>query len=308
MYASWDDAIVVYDIARIIEEDLRNKKQITGKYTLAIGDAELTISPVYCDYLLSGVSSVKDVFLTTAETQRVHRGGNIGFSFIETDRHQLHFKLVGKGADGTLAVAEAEDELSNWMNDFEFLSSVEDVIGYILEHDKNHSGLVPGTEVSVTLAAGNSYKTWFIVKDAEFLRFVYRNIFNAQEFVDVVCEVTDKTTINRDDSICNGSVIQYNQNTERVYEVVTAALTPTEAKLIDQLVNSREISVFVGDTPQAVIITASTLEMSNADDQLPVAKFTWRFRDQRPRLLPDDTPAFRKSSNIFTEQFTREFS
>ena len=115
---------------------------------------------------------------------------------------------------------------------------------------------------------------------------------------------TTTTKVNRSTAVVGGRHLFYDQSVDKTYEVESAPLTSDEAYWVEQLLMSH--SVRLNDSSLLdVIITDSTCEMSDNDEQLNKVKFTWQFAMKTPHLMK----SFREDTNgIFTEPYNQTFN
>lgn len=140
--------------------------------------------------------------------------------------------------------------------------------------------------------------------------FIFRNCFNVLDVATLPCVTTSKTDVDRSTAVVNGTSSFYDQKVEQTFEVECGPLTSDECQWLDQLAASREVMRFVANPCDdsepwlfaPVLITDSSVEVSDTDEKPNTVKFTWRFADHRPHVLLSASPG------IFKSPYTLPFS
>ena len=165
-----------------------------------------------------------------------------------------------------------------------------------------------GTSVSKLLSFAiefnNRYFTYYVTDKVADVSFVFKNCFNVDEIAYFNAITTTTTKVNRSTAVVGGRHLFYDQSVDKTYEVESAPLTSDEAYWVEQLLMSH--SVRLNDSSlHDVIITDSTCEISDNDEQLNKVKFTWQFAMKTPHLMK----SFREDTNgIFTEPYNQTFN
>lgn len=157
--------------------------------------------------------------------------------------------------------------------------------------------------LSFAIEFNNRYFTYYVTDYDADVSFVFKNCFNVDEIAYFNAVTTTKTKVNRSMAVVGGRQLFYDQSVDKSYEVESAPLTNDEAYWVEQLLMSH--SVRLNDTLHNVIITDSTCEMSDSDEQLNKVKFTWQFAVKTPHLMkqfPSD------ADGIFTEPYNATFN
>lgn len=150
-------------------------------------------------------------------------------------------------------------------------------------------------------------KSFFIVRDPEYMTFTFRNCFNVPETIYLPGQSVMKPEVSSDDAVCSGRTIQYNRVLARTYEFSSGPLTRYEAAALAQLLESYSVAVVVDGSAYEIVITDHSTEISSDASSLNVLKFSWQFADRRPHLFGDDLDPLLYSSQIFTEQFQSQY-
>lgn len=304
LYA-YDETVRLGDLGALIEERFRTAGRITDTVEVKFDGVALRFTALYCEYALHSDFDPTKCFLSATEQSVVHPASTIALTHIADSADPYRIKIIGLDPDGnTVATERSVTRLPAQSGQVEF------TVAEIMRLAFTSSGVSFSRIAYFAITLGSMQKIFYIVDHPFFLTFSFRNFFNACEYLDVACVVTRKTVFDRDTTVCSGIVKLYNQSVQQTYEVHTAPLTPQQALEVEQLVGSRDVKLRAADGRlYDIIITDHTLEVDNDDEALPSSKFTFRFSHQRPRLYGDDMTALMPSSaNIFSEQFTSEFS
>lgn len=171
----------------------------------------------------------------------------------------------------------------------------------------------PPTLLSVTARCGERSLTLFVDPAlADTLPFHYTNCFNVAEQLILPHATTHKIKADRSIATLGKSARFYNVTTAKEYEVQSAPLTSDECLQVEQMLTSPVVRIPWGsdsnlaetdfDAMLPILITDFTSELSDTDDKPNSVKFTWRFKDTRPKFNA------RYSPGIFDTHFQPPFS
>lgn len=304
----YNGKVSLEELGTIIEENLRQNARIADQYIIHFDDAITYLDALYCEYSLSEDFNPQIPFLTASHTSIVRPSSIISLILIRlSEDERFNVKIIGLDHEGQLAVFEYV--LGITFAEYHGHVSVSTVIAPALTVADGETYSPLASVSYFVVSSGLAEKVFYVVDYPYSLCFSYRNIFNAEEFIDVPGTVTRKTKFDADASVCSGRLKQYNRSSERTYEMLTSPLTAAQVNEMTQLIGSHEIYLIDGSDPLEVIITDHTIEVSNDDESLSTIKFAFRFADERIVLPRSDLGGLNPtSSNIFSEQFTREYS
>lgn len=160
-----------------------------------------------------------------------------------------------------------------------------------------------GKLLTYTIHAGHRSMTYYVIDEEPEITFCFRNCFNAEEYLFVYGTTNYKTTIDRQEAVCQGRHSFYNQSVERRHEVTTAPLSMEEAHWYNELFVSPRVTVEMSadfdEVP--VLISDITSEISNRPDEKIRMKFSWWF-DDNSRWI--DTSTYGSVfNNVFIDTF-----
>ena len=275
----------------------------------------MSINVMYCDRDVS-VSDMstwfKENFLTLTRVKRIASDDNIRLWWYTTETEGIAVMVYATflGPDGSRDVYQYVHSGNG------LIAHVNDVMGtYIFQEDiinriKSAKKIDSLTLQSVTVRCKNRSVTFFIDPTLDGCRkFYFLNCFNILECLIFQAETTAK--IKSDRSIANvgkGSSF-YDVTNSKEYETETAALSPDDSVLIEQMLISPKVKIQWGensigdedfDAMSEILITDFTCELS--DNDLNKVKFTWQFDLNTPKAELPTTPG------IFNDKYNPVFS
>lgn len=291
--------VILYDIASVIEEDMRKSGVSVGDYILSIGDASIRIQPMYCDYTADGLDA-DNCFLTTLTSQRVYQDSFFELAAIPNN-DTIAMMCLYRRQDGAIDTTTIEIPGPS-LERGRVSGSFKAVLANLRQSVGNDVSLL-----AVTFRNGSRSKTYFMMQGDADARFCFRNCFNAYDIIDLKGVITEKNAVSNKLAICNGRASQYDHQTDQTFEFQSEPLTDIEAQSISQLVASREVYLLHGDSGKRIIITDHTCEIDNDNESLPTVKVSWRHVDSRIHLGHDQIADLITDGGIFTTQFSHPF-
>lgn len=302
-----DGVVELSDIGSLIEEHFREKARQYDMIEIRIDDASAEFVAAYCEYAVDPEFDYTKCFLCASTESIIHRNSAIYLTHWTSGAVEYRVKVVGIDSAGNTASAERTFTRKPSFNHVSF--SVDEIINFALNQTAEDPGGYLVKVAYFAISYGTMQKLFYLVDHPFFLTFGFRNMFNAYELLDVVGVITRKTKYDRDIAVCSGIAKQYNQTVERTYEMQTGPLTNEQVREMEQLIGSREITLYASGIGYNVIITDHSIEVSNEDESLNSIKFTFRFAGERPVLVADDFSSLMPSrTNIFSHEFTAEFA
>ena len=121
-------------------------------------------------------------------------------------------------------------------------------------------------------------------------------------FVDA--QTKRKLSFERATALCCGESSFYDDNTEVVYESVTASLSPTLAQALTNALLSSSVRIVSHDFPNGtnVLITDVESELSDLSNATNRVKFNWK-QVKKQRVMVGATP-----KRIFNNTYNNNFS
>lgn len=299
------------DVGSLVEEYFRRHAKVAENITISIGgSASMDVQFLYCEYTQPDEFDATNSFFVATHAQRVHEDSTITIAAVDHGSATLcKFRAVGhREFDNVLSVVEWSETLKLGLFDCSARFSVYSIIETALNRTDIDVGDDLRDILYFSVEYGGIQKMFYVVPAQSYLTFSFRNIFNVEEFIDIVGVITTKSEVNRDIAVCDGKSKQYDRSVERSYQVETEPIPAGEVPMFEQFLASHLVQMYFSGEPYDVCITDYTFDPSSADDVMPTAKFSWRFADRRPRIFESGVngilPTRRK---IFDDTFSPEY-
>lgn len=306
---SFGDIVELSDVGSLVEEYFRKRNKVADIISIVFDSISIDVHFLYCEYALPDSFDPQKSFFIASHVQRVHQDSIIAISAANHGSDMpFVIKAVGHSiSDNNLAVAEKSVK-RGFNREQTTYFSVNEIIRWALNKTDDEAGENLRDVLYFSIEYFGIQKMCYIVPAEAYLTFSFRNIFNVEEFIDVVGVVTAKTDVSREIAVCNGSSKQYDRSVNRTYQVESEPLTLDEVAIFEQFIASHHVCMCLEGNNFDILIDEHTCEPSSADDALTTIKFTWRFADQRPRIFDSIVngimPTRRK---IFDETFSPEY-
>jgi len=163
------------------------------------------------------------------------------------------------------------------------------------------------TILSASVSIGERDFTLFYSQSASSIDFYFRNMFNIFEHCPISAKTNCKTNTERSVASINGINSFYDQKDSQEKAVETQPLSQGLAQWISQLCISPHVYIapeYVSDTSdmKEVLISESTVEVADDNEELNVVKFTWKEIDGKPSF---SVPAIKTS--IYNPVFSKTY-
>lgn len=328
-YYAYGSRVTLYDIATLIEAEMRNAGYSVANFTLRVFTDTVgnkadswTLHVLYCDRYAIGndiPNFLLENFLTTLPVRRLaFNSGSpstVSLSFYaetgESLEYSVHYRFRKRDSDALYSHSfimqggRTASAPGIYQIDLPMASIIADAASFATARLGEISLL------SFIIRCGQRSLTFFVdysLEDRE--TFFFRNCFNVWDYAAVPVFATAKTDVDRSTAIINGTSQFYDQSVTKKYEVEAGPLTSDEAEWIDQLFTAYDVFRIEADATNPddpyllapVLITDCTCEMQSGDEKLNIAKFTWRYADNRPVVHLSASPG------IFTSPYNIVFS
>lgn len=311
--------VTVNDVRTIIENYMLTNDLPVGEFNVEVRSAQETVTHdfavVYCKQVPQGISAqyFLDHHFLSSESQRfITPDAEIPLqyylTFNEADRSPgsyriitYTYRIVLRLADGTMETYTSHTGgRGAWgLRTFNIkLANIRSILGYTYT---NYEIL------SFSVIVNGRRATFYVDNRHSQRQFYFRNAFNVWELA--IIPASQKTLTETESSMaqCGDTLIPYDIEHKRTFEVQTAPLLLSHAKWMEQLVTSREIRVKdTSGTPLAqlpqILIVDYTFEVDDAPGAINTFNFTWKYANLRSYINLSHVTA-----GIFSEQFTEQF-
>lgn len=257
LYA-FDNIVVLSGVGNIIEEYFRVRNKVADMITIMFDNVSMDSHFLYCEYFMPDDFSPLDSFFLASSTQRVHQDSTITIAAVNHGTMSpFLIKAVGRRADGKgLGVVSKSLQRSlNARSSTVFY--VSEIIHWALEQPDDEVGDYLNDVRYFSIEYAGLRKVFYIVPAEAYLTFSFRNIFNVEEYIDIVGSFKVLPEVSSDTAVCNGRSVQYNRSVSRSYEIATEPLTSDEIELFNQFVASHKLLLYIEDVCYEVQITIS---------------------------------------------------
>lgn len=317
-YYAYGGNVTLYDIGSLIEAEMQGSGQSYATFTLKVGNGSavhdsITLRVLYCDrYTLCSNTDVflAENFLTTLQQRRIAPGDTLSLSFFANAGEDItaHIYVRWRRVDspsvlrqhygtlnGTNVKAQSTGVVQLNISQPSLVNVIADIYGV-----KAYAIEIVGYTIRVGQRAVTAYVDGTLaVADT----FIFRNCFNVWDSATLPCVTKSKTDVDRSTAVVNGTSSFYDQKVEQTFEVECGPLTSDECAWLDQLAASREVMRIVANPCDdsepwlfaPVLVTDSSVEVSDTDEKPNTVKFTWRYADHRPHVLLSASPGIFKS-------------
>lgn len=285
MYAQ-NYRLTVRDLRQVIEQDMRDNYLTLAAYTLYTDDDTVVsmFNVLYCCMKFTGVEKqfLLSRFLTTSTSKQMSRVKDELFFFARKDEGVLFPRqfVTYKDASGNILLHDKE---------FEGMDSAtgHGSIINVIVNPADYAYL--GTVLSITTILGTRSFTHFYIEQQPSLKLFYANIFNVPEQVHLIGMTTRKTEVERSEAVIHRTTSFYDQTTTELREFESAPMPKAAADMVGEIVASHMVNIIDQDYEDwddlpTILITDSSVEVSDAKGELNTVKLTYRYEDDSPHL------------------------
>ena len=243
-YYAYGGRVTLYDLASLIESDMRQSGQSYANFTLRVytdstsnkADS-VTFNILYCDRftVCTDVETfLRENFLSTLQYRRVADGSTTSLFFFSFNGDSLAYTVAytARLADGRTvrgSYKSGSGVALGW--DVRQINiSTSDIINNVGgDYGANANEI---ELLSFTVTCGQRAVTCFVDRSlpGETESFAFRNCFNVWDVAVLPHITTAKTSVDRSTAVVNGASQFYNQSVEKKYEVSAGPLTADEAR------------------------------------------------------------------------------
>lgn len=310
LYA-YDGKVELFDPGSIIEDYFIAHQMICESVIVQFGSASKSLRFLYCENVMPKPFDPAGILLLSSQARRVHRNSSFTVAALpDPSSSKFVFKAVGHNNLGDIDSVQFS-EGSNINNTIFTTLYVDLVMRKATGHASSTEIPIPNPLKDVmyfSVEHGGRQLMCYITPAPAYLTFLFRNIFNVPELVDVEGSMVTKSETSRQTAKCFGDIVQYDRRTDRTYQFTSGPLPADEVESLTQLVSSHSVQLYADGTYYDIVIEDHTCEDSTEDDSLSVVKFTWRFKGRRPvrfnSALFGIQPTHR---DIFSDEYSPEY-
>ena len=303
-----DGKVNIYDIRPLVEQFMRDKGMTYLEFNIDVenkGGEEVLITAfkvLYCRYSPSELAGNlgRFHFLTSQGSKVVHYESCFEeeLCFFEEKGKEVCIEetVLYTSVNGELQtkrynysyVVENSGAEFAWIDFYDIWSDVGGDEGAVLH--------------SVTYRVNDRMFTYYLeFKEADIL-FGFNNAFNVRETMTLCGKTTTVLKRDKNEAVCGGVTQYYDCTYEKLYEFESERLTPVQMQWVEEMLTSDAV-YYNNATSYRVIITDFTYEVADDDTEKFIAKFTWKYADNR-LAMPLDS---KRNARVFTTQFDKTF-
>lgn len=285
LYA-FNNTVELTDFGSLIEEYFRKQDKVADTVTVKFDNASIDAHFLYCEWIQPTSFDPFSCLFVASHVQRVHQDSIISMAAVDRGAATpFVIKAAGHRASDDALVVVSKSEFRSFNQAATIYFHVYDILRWALNMTDAEVGEDLRDVLYFSIEYGGIQKMCYIVPAPAYLTLSFRNIFNVQEFLDVVGILTSKTEVDRDTAVCSGISRHYNRSVSRSYSLQSEPLTQDELASFEQLIASHHVSLRIDDDDFDILITDHTCEPSSDNESLTSVKFSWQFSDRRPRMF-----------------------
>lgn len=322
-YYPYSGTVALHDFASVIEAEMVQWSQplATFRLTAKAADgtsASRTFAVLYCDRHtdLQPYAVISQQFLTSRRIITASRDIPLPLFYIRPpmeylDQELIVYHIITRRADThDIRIIFAPDGYTGYGKDFA-ASMLTVTHAALRDKCAKYYNTTPYEILGVTVEIGRRSVTIYYSDRRPDLRLWFANMFNCPELAELHGDTTAKTKVKRSEAVCADTLRLYDQSVERQYEFQADALSADTADWLTQLFTSRDVRIIdrpyneedhLNESFPSVLITDSTSEVQDGDDELNKVKFTYRHASTRP------DSGLRHSDRIHHDTFKNPFS
>lgn len=313
--------VTLYDLRSIVEPSLISNRQSCVDVTLTVkGDAgdefEKDFFVVYQRKICRGsaVEWLRTHFLTTLDARRTYSTVAEQISYFASADEDIttHYKITLRYGDEYRVISYSSAEKTQGQDGVNSIDVGYNDIKGLLTPDVVRA--VPDIEdpldydevVAWSVRVGERVANFYLNDSTPDISFAFRNSFYVWEYAHLCATTIKKNEVTQSESFVGSITRIYDRKIEVSREVTTSPLTIAEAYWMEDLTQSDDVRLAMeagafDDIPE-VIVTESSVSVSDDDTLVNSVKFTWRYADDRD-YLPNEQP----TEDIFSKEFDYAF-
>lgn len=302
-YYPYNGSVTLHDLSSLIEETMRTWESILTKFTISAtasdgSTASRQFTVLYMDRIDpdNGITPlITRQFLTSRKVITVTRDVPIPLYFVRgpieyLDQELIVYRIIRRHpVTGEVSAKFAPQDHAGYGSDYK-LGILIIQFEEILTMARNNSD-IEFEVLGLTVEIGDRSVTILYTDIKPDIQLWFTNMFNCIELAQLRGETTTKTKVKRTEAICDDSVLLYDQSVEQTFEFQAEGLSLETTNWLSELFSSHNVRLL--DRPYGVedsfnemypfvLITDSTCETQDGDDELNKVKFTFRTPKQRP--------------------------
>lgn len=310
---AYNGSIEIYDLRSVIEQYMKDNGIAYAKFSLESerieeGDGytfdSITFGVLYCSHSMNCTASeyTSRFFFSTIQQKLTYPNVEECICFFSPSSQtvKVDYTIIVDDGESVRPIYKSEE-----MNTSEGINSLP--MSYYGIAQKADIDTAEYIILSASVTIGERDYTLFYSQSAPSVDFYFRNMFNIFEHCPISAKTICKTNTERSVASINGINSFYDQKDSQENAVETQPLSQGMAQWISQLCISPHVYIapeYVSDTSnmKEVLITESTVEVADDNEELNVVKFTWKDVDGKPSF---SIPAI--NSSVCNQVFNKTY-
>lgn len=302
-YYPYGGIVTLHDFASLIETEmsLREQPLATFRLTARAADAtsaSRTFSILYCDRHtdLQPGAIISRQFLTSRRIITATPNIPVPLFYVVPplkyeDQELIAYHIITRRCDtGLIRVIFSPDGYTGYGADYALGLLAVSHADLRAKAAKYYNG-IPYEILGATVEIGRRSITIYYSDRSPDLRLWFANMFNCPELAELHGDTTAKTKVKRSEAVCADTLRLYDQSVEQQFEFQADNLSIDTARWLTQLFTSRDVRIidrpyteddYLNESFPSVLITDSTSEVQDGDDELNKIKFTYRHASVHP--------------------------
>ncbi len=302
-YYPYSGTIALHDFASVIEAEMTSWEQPLARFRITARDADgtsdtRTFSVLYCDCHtdLQPYAVISQQFLTSRRIITAGRDIPVPLFYVRPpmeylDQELITYHIIARRTDTrVLRIIFTPDGYTGYGADYALGMLSVSHADLRAKAAKYYNG-IPYEVLGATVEIGRRSITIYYSDRSPDLRLWFANMFNCPELAEIHGDTTAKTKVKRSEAVCADTLRLYDQSVEQQFEFQADNLSIDTARWLTQLFTSRDVrridrpyteDDYLNESFPSVLITDSTSEVLDGDDELNKIKFTYRHASVRP--------------------------
>lgn len=302
----------VYDLRSIIDLYMRKNDKTFTFFTVYYSDSNGTtlgnfnLNTLYCSISIPidpGIFA-SHYFLTSLTSKRTCPHSTELLSILhgaEDESLRAYCTFINNDNTTSSAFIDIEKVTTSDIDVRTFVIKYDDIVSQLAS-----AGYRVAKLIAYSIVLGKRSFSYYVIDATPDVCFTFKNAFGVPEIVMLNAITTTKSKVERSIAMVKSQYSFYDQTLEKTYDIQSSPLTEQETQWIEQLAMSLDVRKGIADdlsTLPSVLITESTIEMTDSNTEPNRIKATWRYADPLAHVNLIDIP----SDRLHTEQFTHQY-
>lgn len=305
---SYKGKVTLYDVREIVEEYMKMHGLSFMKFwvraTNRVGGASIDVGAkvLFCSFSpnIAAPLFASRYFLTTLSAMEFDADNDVYLSAYHEKGEAIVsvYNIVYRTISGEIKAERFEERsIAGETGITDYMVCYLDIMSYVWSDDCKEM-------ISLNFQIGNRMMIFYLREKPVEVCFSFRNAFNCWEDYYLQGSTNVKTSTDKSEAICSGTIQHYDKRNKQLFEVKTAPMRTEEAEWLTQFLLSHHIFKGSNNEEQRIIIEEFTHEVTDDDAGKHKIEFTWRYAKADKFALELPTS---HNARVFTKQFKDTF-